>query len=311
MKRLEALELLDSDSALDRLRAARALRGLSLPSDQDALSAVLLKESDAWVRSALSRIVSPEADTSAGRLTADSVVEDGAQLASDVRAQRTRELTAMVTHELEPLLGALRTSCMTEVLDFEKSAARRSISAIESFLGALRGLYQASGVPSISEFNLSDTVVEAISTVETERNHQGAKSVQVDPARSDPVTALGDPHLVRLALVNLLRNALEASDSVDTGNPPPVVVNWGVTDRDAWIAVLDSGIGLPDGASRMSEPGVSTKNKGTNSGMGLAVCAMALESMSGKMEHRPRAGGGVVAEIRWKGDRGDDSSSPG
>lgn len=302
VNRLEALNLLGSESAIDRLRAARALRSLSEVSDQVALTAALTTESDAWVRSALSRIVNPESETPAGRPTADTVVEDPAQLASDVRAQRTQELTAMVTHELEPLLGALRTSCMSEVSDFEKSDARRSIVGIESFLKALQGLHQASGVPSISEFNLSDTVVDSISMVEKERINQGAKKIQANAARSDHVAALGDPDLVRLALVNLLRNALEASDSVEEGDPRPVVVNWGVTDRDAWIAVLDRGIGLPHGASRMREPGVSTKDKGTNSGMGLSVCAMALKSMNGGVEHRPRDGGGVVAEMRWMGD---------
>lgn len=300
--RLEALELLVSDSALERLRAARALRHLALPSDREAISTALTFESDAWARSALSRIASPKQQEPWGIDPADDVVEDVTQIAYDVRAQTTEALTAMVTHELEPLLGSLRTSCLREVSDFERSNTRRAIAGIESFLDALHGLHRASGMPSVSDFSLSDTVLEAISTVQNERHSRGATEIPVDTARSEYVAALGDRNLVRLALVNVLRNALEASDPTEGGDGQAVVVSWGTTDRDAWVAVFDRGIGLPLGASRMLEPGVTTKDKGANSGMGLAVSVMALQSMNGTLNHRPRDGGGVVAEMRWTGD---------
>ena len=56
----------------------------------------------------------------------------------------------------------------------------------------------------------------------------------------------------------------------------------------------------------MIEAGVTTKD--AHSGMGLTVCARALESMKGTLSHRPREGGGIVAEVRWRGDDDTDAS---
>ena len=299
MDRSEALRLLTSGSAIDRLRAARALRHLAESLDREAIGAALATESDAWVRAALSRIDSRGTESPSSRTTPEYVVEDVPQLVSDVRARTTEELTAMVTHELEPLLGSLRLACTRDVLNYESSHSWRAISGIESLLSALRGLNRASGVPSVTDFSLSDTITETITAVQEERLQKGASQVTVELARDDHIVASGDQSLVRLVFANILRNALEASAAVEDGDARAVIVSWGTTDRDSWISVIDRGVGLPSGASRMIEPGVTTKDKSTHSGMGLAVCMRALESMNGSLNHTPRENGGVVAEVRW------------
>ncbi len=309
MDRREAFDLLGSDDALDRLRAARALRDLAEPEDQEVILGALKAESDAWVRAALSQIENRETAV-LDDAPAERPSEDTEQLVRDIRAQTTQALTEMVHHELEPLVGALDVSCKSEVHEFEQSRANKSLTGIKSFLNALRALNQASSVPSVSEFNLSDTIVESISTVVDERDNRGLQEIHVHTVRDDVVPVLGDRDLVRLVLVNLLRNALESTDSLE-GEATPVIVNWGKTDLDVWIAVLDQGVGLPHGASRMSEAGVTTKDKNTNSGMGLAVCEMALKTMNGQLTHRPRERGGVVAEMRWTEGKDIDARTSG
>ena len=308
MQKHEALDLLNSNSAVDRLRAARVLRKLAMTSDRDVIEATYAAEADAWIRSALSKILSPSPQLDTSSIVVDTAVEDAQQLVNDVRSQTTQELTAMVTHELGPLVGSLRMACISEVRNYDESESRRAVAGIDSFLNAIQGLHLASGVPSISDFSLSDTVLESIKTVQDERLLQpSATKISVKAARTDHVTAAGDRDLIRMALVNVVRNALEASDPLGEENGSPVVVNWGVTDRDAWISVFDRGVGLPAGASRMLEAGVTSKNKDFHSGMGLAVCVRALQGMNGTLRHKPREGGGVVAEIRWRGAKVADA----
>ena len=50
VEREDALKLLASESQVERLRAARALRGLFTESDRPAIEAALKVESDAWER---------------------------------------------------------------------------------------------------------------------------------------------------------------------------------------------------------------------------------------------------------------------
>ena len=188
---------------------------------------------------------------------------------------------------------------MDDVPGSQTTDTCRAISDITSFLNALKTLYIASGIPAVTDFSLSDLVFEVMDMVRSERKQRGATTVNVLHARTDHVAAYGDRDLVRLVFLNILRNAIEASDPREGGVTGSVVVNWGSTDRDAWIVIFDRGVGLPAGASNMGEPGVTTKEKGLHMGMGLKVSRMALRSMNGTVTHRPREGGGVVAEIRW------------
>ena len=252
-------------------------------------------------------------ERTATRPLGERLVEDPAQLAQDVKAQTTQELTAMVTHELAPLLGSLRQAAADEITgDFEKSRTFRSNRGVLASLHrALKALHEASGVPKVSDFSLSDLVLDVTKAVQADARDRGVSEIEVTPARVDAVSASGDRDLLRLALLNIVRNALEASDPKLAGSGLPVVINWGVTDRDSWIAVIDRGVGLPDGSSRMTEPGVTTKAKGFHMGMGLAVALMALENMDGILTHRPHKEGGVVAEMRWLQPDTYHANSPG
>ena len=261
-----------------------------------------MRESDAWVKSALQKIIRVNVDKASLPIHTDDVVEGTAQLERDIRADTTQDIMDMVTHELEPLVGSLRQAATEEVPGFETSNTYRAIYGISSFLNALRSLSLASRIPDVTGFSLSDLVFEVTELVRSEREQRNAATVDVLHARTDHVAAYGDRHLVRLAFLNILRNAVEASDLHEGGPAESVVVSWGSTDRDAWIVVFDRGVGLPVGASNMYKPGVTTKERGLHMGMGLAISLMALHSMNGTLTHQPRQGGGVVAELRWSGD---------
>jgi two-component system nitrogen regulation sensor histidine kinase NtrY len=76
---------------------------------------------------------------------------------------------------------------------------------------------------------------------------------------------MADPEQLKRALINLLDNALEATDA-----PGRVTVRASSTDGHAELAVADTGRGIPDSAKdKLFLPYYSTKGRGT--GLGLAI----------------------------------------
>src|SRR2546430_12365273 len=97
---------------------------------------------------------------------------------------------------------------------------------------------------------------------------------------------------VKQAVVNVLRNAIEAS-------PPgaDVVVRCGLADGAAEIAVTDRGPGIP-AADRAAifTPFFTTKEHG--SGLGLAIAREFAEAHGGAITAESRDGGGAAVVVR-------------
>jgi PAS domain S-box-containing protein len=104
--------------------------------------------------------------------------------------------------------------------------------------------------------------------------------------------ALVDPDHLSQVLVNLLLNAIQA------GGGCPVTVRAWVTPRTAggrrrlWVAVDDSGPGIPaDNLDRIFEPFFTTKKDGT--GLGLYICHEMVKRNGGEITVENLSGGGA------------------
>lgn len=106
-----------------------------------------------------------------------------------------------------------------------------------------------------------------------------------------PAVVSGDPHRLRGAAANLVRNAIEASA------PGGVVTIRTLAGSRPAIAVEDEGPGVPpEIRARMFEPFISGKARGT--GLGLALAARTAESHGGTLrfqDRRPRGARFVLA----------------
>lgn len=102
-----------------------------------------------------------------------------------------------------------------------------------------------------------------------------------------------DRELLEPALINLLKNALEAA----RGRPDAAVhLGVGVEDGQAAFTVEDNGPGLPEGdPEAVFVPFFTTKPGG--SGVGLTVARQVALAHGGRLEHRPRPGGGAVFRL--------------
>ncbi len=105
-----------------------------------------------------------------------------------------------------------------------------------------------------------------------------------------------DPALLRQALLNLIRNAVEA---LADGTKGEIRLNAAREGPHRFAITLeDNGPGLPEPVRRkLFEPFLTTKSSGT--GLGLAISKRLVESLGGSLEFHDAEPHGVRAEIEF------------
>jgi signal transduction histidine kinase len=137
------------------------------------------------------------------------------------------------------------------------------------------------------------TGVAAAAAAETESAFPGV-AVALDG--SFPAVS-GSEVLLRRALVNLLRNAVEATPAERRGEPSAISLTGRSEGNEVFLAVSDRGAGID--ASLREEiflPFYSTKPRG--SGFGLAIVARIVELHGGTVDVSDRPGGGTAFTLR-------------
>jgi len=286
-----ALESLKSSSTFERLQAARTIRTLGNASLVPLLKMHQAREADSWVLRAIDRaIFSWSNPTSTSGIELD-FFETSADAVLDIRASTLQSGTRVLLHEMKPLVRRIDIAAREELgADFETSKTKAALDRQRSFLKILESVSEASGAPVRTEIDLTDTVAFCVSQC-------GFSSEEVLLARAEPVSVQGDSNLLALALPNIIRNAVEAQREVRPEGK--VLINWGTSDSEAWVAVMDEGPGLPSGADNATLPGITSKKKSEHFGWGLTIAAQAMSSLGGSLIFVPRDPSGTMCEIRW------------
>ncbi|QQR34994.1 PAS domain-containing sensor histidine kinase [Devosia oryziradicis] len=101
----------------------------------------------------------------------------------------------------------------------------------------------------------------------------------------DPIYAWFDSRLISQSLTNLIKNAVEAFETVEKSDSwnPTITVEAQIENNHARVAISDNGKGWPkDNRQRLLEPYMTTREKGT--GLGLAIVAKIIEQHGGIVE---------------------------
>ncbi|SEW08616.1 two-component system, NtrC family, nitrogen regulation sensor histidine kinase NtrY [Cognatiyoonia koreensis] len=136
--------------------------------------------------------------------------------------------------------------------------------------------------PELKEANLAALVRDAVALQES-----GQPDVRITAEFPDtPVVADLDSTMISQALTNLIKNAGEAIESRQEKHPdmlltPQIRVTMNHDDDTAWITIQDNGIGLPEDRTRLFEPYVTTRDKGT--GLGLPIVKKIIEEHGGAL----------------------------
>ncbi len=151
----------------------------------------------------------------------------------------------------------------------------RHVDDIKSMVNAFSNFAKMPD-PVMAPLDMDALVTEVVSL---QKSAHAGIDVRVLHEGSENWAMVGDQQLIRQALINLIKNALEAVESI----PSPKVAVRLVRDHDGiWLGVLDNGPGIPpDQRESVLEPYVTTKTKGT--GLGLAIVKKIADDHGGRL----------------------------
>ena len=269
ISRAEALVLLGSASPHDRLKAARFFGRAGLPEDRSLLKETRLQETVAYVNRALDRAITRLVESLPEVPDEEDEPETAAAVRRHAYAEAVEWVTGALLHEIEPRIGLIHQAAQQEIQDFERSNVRKQLRRLDSTVEGIQELRRAASGRHVREFDLATLIEEICEDVAT-------NDVGISLQGKRPFPLVSDPSLIRLAVTNGIRNAIEAVlASTAPREPYPVVVAWGSTEVEHWVSMRDQGLGLVGAAETAF--GIGRTSKKGHSGFGLAIVRRAME----------------------------------
>ncbi len=228
--------------------------------------------------------------------------EQHAQLLRSERLATIGRMTSLITHELRNPLSSinlnsemLMESLAEAGLADEDGDLMPLLETIIAEVDRLRDIteeylvYARLPSPKFEIENIADVLHNLVDFHDTEWIGQHV-DVELE-VEDEELRARIDPNQLRQAVLNLVRNAVEASPEGTT-----VRIRTSHTATHAVIAVADQGSGIDaDTLDHIFEPFYTTKSSGT--GLGLAMTQQIVEEHSGRLTVESSAGKGTTFTI--------------
>ena len=191
-----------------------------------------------------------------------------------------------LTHEIGNALTLINCSLQIiesshpEVSDFKYwNSTIEDVNYLKNMLSEL-SLFNNSTNISLSAtelVSLTANVIESFSSLSSVRNHN---ITFVFNASSNSIIIDADSTKLKQALINIIKNAIEAMSAVESSG----VITVSITEENnnVIIAVTDTGCGIsPEHIEDIFKPMITYKSSGT--GLGLPICAKIIGSHGGNI----------------------------
>ncbi|MCO4841928.1 MAG: sensor histidine kinase [Yoonia sp.] len=267
-----------------------------------------------WSRRAASRIVFFQRESAELRalnirlqreIAERQKVEKTLQVAEQTLAQSSKlaalgEMSAAVSHELNQPLAAMKTYLAGARLLLQRKRPDEALSSFQRIddlierMGAITKQlksYARKGADVFSPVDTRAAVSSALSMMEPQLKTRDITITRTLP--EDPVMVLGDRMRLEQVIINLLRNALDATKGV--ADPSIEIIL--ATGETVSLTVRDNGHGIDD-LDELFEPFYTTKQPGDGVGLGLAISSGIVNDLGGRLTARNAAGGGAVFEVQ-------------
>lgn len=290
-KNLKSIEL------EDRLKGARYFALHAKPTDVELLNKCLRKENVAWIKRALERALNKTKIlvTTATRSENLDESEPSDEVLRDIKAEAVEEVAGTILHEVSTVIGLIALSASEEIPDYENSATFKNLKQLSQLLEAIRNLKLAAGVPKFSKFDLSTVISESITSLQDRIG-----TINIELAGPKPFMVEAGQIEMQIAIVNGLRNAIEAVSEFSNTEPPKIIINWGRAGVENYLVILDTGSGFSGNPSDALQLG--STNKADHIGYGLATAQFVMRSLEGGVSVSNNLDGGARFELRWYKD---------
>ena len=206
------------------------------------------------------------------------------------------QLVSGVAHELGAPLSVIDGRVQRVLREHNDDDTERQLQAVRNQVSRLstlvRQLQAFAYTPLVQRqaLSLAELLQQAIHSLSFELQAEDPQPQLQQPCPK--VTLHGDAARLELALVNLLRNAVQAATS-------SVSVQVQINTGELAISVLDDGAGLPAQFSteQLLSPFVSTKAQGRGTGLGLAIVQQIVLEHQGQLLLSNRPQGGCCVRI--------------
>lgn len=221
-------------------------------------------------------------------------------LAQSSKLAALGEMSAAVSHELNQPLAAMKTYLAGARLLLRRNRPEEALASfgriddlIERMGAITRQLksYARKGSDVFSPVNMGDALASSLSMMEPQLRQRHVHITKILPEQ--PVYVMGDRMRIEQVMINLLRNALDATKSVDDPEVE-IILAAGET---ATLTVRDNGAGIED-FDALFEPFYTTKQPGDGVGLGLAISSGIVNDLGGRLTARNGQRGGAVFEMQ-------------
>ena len=234
------------------------------------------------------------------RRAAEAALRDTqAQLERSSRLAALGQLAASITHELGQPISAMRNYLAAE--EIAQGAAVGGVNAqlsglverMQKITTQLRAFATPKGIERTT-FDLREATRSAWELV---RYDGEGLSIEMQLG-AEPILVVGDQARLEQVLVNVLRNALDATRAAE-GRWLGIYASAERTGSAmGQLEVHDSGAGLEGRKlDDICEPFMTTKSSGKGMGLGLAISAQILKDLQGVLEARERAPTGAIFAV--------------
>lgn len=221
-------------------------------------------------------------------------------LAQSSKLAALGEMSAAVSHELNQPLAAMKTYLAGARLLLRRNRPDEALSSfarVDDLLDRMGAItrqlksYARKGGEALSPVDMGDSLASALAMMEPQLKQRHVNLSRVLPPQ--PVRVMADRVRVEQVMVNLLRNALDATKGLR--DPQVEVILSG--GEMASLTVRDNGHGIED-LDALFEPFYTTKQPGEGVGLGLAISSGIVNDLGGRLIARNGEEVGAVFEMR-------------